>query len=190
MKLAILAKGETVSQFPGHDGYDEVWGLNQQAFDDLELDRLYVMDDLIYRLPHYDGWDLADCLKDYRGRIITSKAYDEWPTSEAYPIEKHCKYFGLPMGAAMYSTPDYMIAQAIMEGWKEIDLFGVDNLSPGLHEMRAATTFWIGVAMAEGIKVTTPPGSFYQFFTNVSVGMEYGLYGYHFRPRIENLVRR
>lgn len=88
----------------------------------------------------------------------------------------------------MYSTPDYMLAMAIMEGFDEIDLYGVDmTQAKGLEEMRTGTGLWIGVAMAKGIRVTTVPGSFYQFYTNVSVAMEYGLYGYAFRPRIENL---
>ena len=194
MRVAILGKGETYNLYPGREGnehvkpYDEVWGLNQMGAYDLGLDKLFVMDDLIYRMPQYAGQEFCDWLKDYKGRIITAAAYDDWPTSEPYPIEEHCKYFGIPLGLVMYSTPDYMLAMAIMEGFDEIDLYGVDmTQAKGLEEMRTGTGLWIGVAMAKGIRVTTVPGSFYQFYTNVSVAMEYGLYGYAFRPRIENL---
>jgi len=198
MKLAILAKGETLSFFPGKDTgknnvlvtpYDEVWGLNQQA-KELDLDRCYVMDDLIYRMPLYAGPEFTEWLKGYKGMIITSKAYEDWPTAKSYPIEDIGKHFGLPLGVAMYSTIDYMIAHAVMEGWNEIDLFGVDNIGRGDHEMRASTGLWIGVAMGRGIKVRTFQGSFYQFWTNLGIAMEHGLYGYFYKPRIENLVRR
>ncbi len=187
-RVAILAKGETLSAYPGPEGFNELWGLNQIAELEHKLDRLYVMDDLVYRMPFYAGVEFVEWLKSYEGRLITSRQYDDWPTSEAFPIEEVCKFYGLPLGAAMYSTTDYMIAQAVIEEWDEIHLFGVDNLTKGIEEMRAATALWIGVAMARGIKVVSPPGSFYQFFTNVGVAMEFGMYGYTFRPRIENLV--
>jgi hypothetical protein len=193
MRLAIVAKGETYKFYPGKAGnermkpYDEVWGLNQLA-SIIEMDRCYVMDDLLYRMPAYAGQDFCDWLKSYKGRIITSHAYPDWPTSENYPLEEVCKHYGLPLGVAMYSTPDYMIAQAVMDGWKEIDIFGVDQIDKGLDEMRGATAVWIGVALSRGIVVRTFPGSFHQFFTNTGICMEYGLYGYVFRPRIEKLL--
>jgi len=193
MRLAILAKGETLKFFPkGNDTpFDEVWGLNQQAKDkSLSLDRLYVMDDLMYRMSIWTGPEFTEWLKTYPGKIITAKAYPDWPTAESYPIEDIAKHFGLPFGIAMYSTIDYMIAQAIYEQWDVMDLFGVDNISHGQHEMRNSTGMWIAAAMSRDITVNTSPGSYYQFWTNTGIAHEYGLYGYHFRPRIENLVRR
>jgi len=145
------------------------------------------MDDLEHRMPMYAGYEFCEDLKSYEGRMITSRAIDAWPSSERYPIEDHCKFFGIPLGLAMYSSPDYMIAMAIMEGVDEIDLYGVDMITKGQEEMRAGTALWIGVAMAKGLKVQSFPGSFYQFYTAPAVGMEFGLYGYAFRPRIENL---
>jgi hypothetical protein len=131
MKIAILANGETVQQFTKTGAikprYDEVWGLNQQAtWKGIELDKCFIMDDLKLRMPFYAGYDFVNWLKDYKKPIITSKAYDEWPTSEAYPIKEIAHYFGLPLGVAMYSTPDYMIALAIYLGATQIDLYGVD----------------------------------------------------------------
>lgn len=187
MKLAILAKGKTLARFSGSNGYDEVWGLNQQS-QSLDLDRCFVMDDLVYRMPLYAGHEFVEWLKTYTGRIITSRKYDDWPCEE-YPIQDVCVYYGLPLGVSMYSTIDYMIALAVMEGWNEIDLYGVDNVDSGSPEMRASTALWIGVAMSRGVKVNTFQGSFYQFWTNLGIGMEFGLYGYTYKPRVENLVR-
>lgn len=189
MKLAILGKGPTLAKYQGKDGYDQVWGLNQLGFQ-YDLDRLFVMDDFVLRLPYYSANDpdFPERLKAYGGLILTSQPYDEWPTSERYPIEEVAKLFGIPLGICMYSTIDYMLALAIKEKATRIDLYGVDMLDKGLDNMRASIAMWIGVAMDRGVQVTTQGGSFYEWFTNTGVCMEQGLYGYTKRPRIETLI--
>ncbi len=194
-RLAILACGTSIEKYPGRGGgkynkaFDEVWALNGMAYwpDMEDIDRLYVMDDLVYRLPHYSSSELAESLKTYEKRIITSEAYDDWPTSESFPIDDCIKEFGLPLGITMYSTPDWMIAHAIMEGWTEIDIFGVDNQDKAVSEMRSSTARWIAIAQDRGITVSTYAGSHHQFFTSTAVAYEFGIYGYAFRPRIEKL---
>ena len=194
MRIAILANGQTVNNFTNNptisvDKYDQVWGLNQQGtWKGLTLDKLFVMDDLTLRMPFYAGYDLVEWLKTYPGEIVTSKAYDEWPTSVSYPIKEIAHYFGMPLGTAMYSTPDYMIALAIYQGATQIDLFGVDMATEGPIEMKLGTAQWIGAAHARGVLVRTFVGSLFQYLTNNGVTMESGLYGYAKRPRIEELV--
>ena len=51
-----------------------------------DIDRLYVMDDLVYRLPVFSGGELSESLKKYEKRIITSRVYNDWPTAERFPI--------------------------------------------------------------------------------------------------------
>ena len=195
MKVAILANGSTIKNFYSRLShlprkYDQVWCLNQQAtWQGIDVDRCFIMDDLKLRMPYYSGHEFLDWLKTYPKPIITSRQYDEWPTSEAYPIEEIAKYFGLPLGIAMYSTVDYMIALAIYEGATHIDMFGVDMIEEkGPYEMRAATAQWIGAAHARGVKCQTFVGSWFEFFTHPGQVMERGLYGYVQRPRIEDLV--
>jgi len=194
MKIAILANGDTVQQFtktgaikPKHD---EVWGLNQQAtWKGLELDRCFIMDDLKLRMPFYAGYDFVNWLKDYPKPVITCKAYDEWPTSEDYPIKEIAHYFGLPLGMAFYSTVDYMIALAIYEGATQIDLYGVDMANKEAPtEMVLGTAAWIGAALARGVYVRTFLGSIFQYISNPGIAAEAGLYGYVHKPRIEELV--
>jgi len=194
VKIAVLANGDTVQQFTKTGAikpkYDAVWGLNQQAtWKGVELDKCFIMDDLKMRMPFYAGYDFVNWLKLYKKPIITSKAYDEWPTSEDYPLKEICHYFGLPLGTAMYSTPDYMIALAIYMGATQIDLYGVDMTSKAVPpEMLIGTSQWIGAAHARGVYVRTFAGSAFQFITNPGQTMEAGLYGYVERPRIEDLV--
>ena len=195
-RVAILACGKSIDKYPGRGGdqykraYDEVWALNSMAFFPgcEDIDRLYVMDDFEHRLPHYNNKELGESLKGYEKRIITSRVYEGWPTAERFPIEDCVKEFGLPLGIAMYSTPDWMIAHAIMDGFTSIDLFGVDNQEQCSAEMSLGTSKWIGVAQGRGITVNSYLGSVHQFSTNVAFGHEFGLYGYAFRPRIEVLA--
>ena len=193
MRIAILANGPSLENFGGNHvlrKHDKVWGLNQQAaYKGMRLDRCFVMDDLKLRMPFYAGYDFTEWLKTYDLPLITSKAYPEWPTSKSYPIKEVCHYFGIPMGVAMYSTIDYMIALAVFEGATHIDLFGVDmNTVTKDITMKLATAMWIGAAMARGVFVRTFDGSVFQPLTNPGVAMEAGLYGYVRRPRIEDLV--
>ena len=196
MRLAILGAGASIEHYPGRNGdnyknpYDEVWALNGMAYwpSCEDIDRLYVMDDLVYRLPYYNNTELSESLKTYEKRIITSRAYNDWPTSERFPIEDCVQEFGLPLGIAMYSTPDFMIAHAVMEGYDSIDLFGVDNITKCVPEMTSSTSKWIGVAQSRGITVNSYVGSHHTFHTATAFAHEFGLYGYAFRPRIEKLV--
>lgn len=184
MKVALLAKGKTLAKFDGE--YDEVWGLNQIAKSH-DLTKLFVMDDLIYRMPAWDS-DFPEWLKTYDKPIITSKKYADWPTSESFPIKEVAKKFGLPLGISMYSTVDYMLALAIYLGASQIDLFGIDCANPKREETtRVSIGRWIAVAQSHGIKVNSLPGSFFQWFTVTGVCYEQGLYGYVGAPRIEEL---
>ena len=196
MRVAILGAGSSIELYPGRSGdeykssYDAVWALNGMAFWPTceDIDRLYVMDDLVYRLPHYNNSELCESLKKYETSIITSRAYKDWPTSERFPIDDCVKEFGLPLGISMYSTPDFMIAHAIMEGYGSIDIFGIDNITKCVPEMTSSTAKWIGVAQGRGILVNASPGSHHMFHTSTPFSHEFGLYGYAFRPRIEQLV--
>ena len=186
MKLAILAKGKSLAEYPG-EGFDEVWGLNQTA-QSHKLDRAFVMDDLELRQPYYDGPEFGEWLKTYPGRVITSKQYDAWPTSEEFPLIDVAKYFGLPLGIAMYSSVDYMLALAIYEGVGEVHLFGVDCTEASMQLIRLSIGVWIGAAMSRGIRVVCTEGSTFRWVTSAGVCMEQGLYGYVEKPRIEQLV--
>jgi len=190
MKIAILAKGPSLGEYPG-EGFDEVWGLNQIAKSH-QLDRLFVMDDLKLRMPHYDGPEFPEWLKTYPGEIITSTKYDEWPTAVEFPVEEVAYYLGLPLGIAMYSTVDYMIAYAIYKKVDEIYLFGVDCLSntPQINRTRTSVAVWIGAAMSRGIRVVSSKGSFSTSWTSAGACMDRAFYGYVNPKRIENLVRK
>ena len=192
MKIAILGRGKTFYEFPGNDKFDEVWGLNRLADPKfkLKLDRLFVMDDLKLRVPIYEGEEWPEQLKSYKGRFITSKAYPEW-SAEEYPIIEICTSFGWPLGMAMYSTVDYMMAMAIYEQVDEIYLYGVDCPYKEVTDVvRVSVAVWIGAAMARGITVVSPRDSAFYWWTNAGYIHENGMYGYVQKPHIEKLYGR
>jgi hypothetical protein len=186
MRVCLLAKGPTIQKYPGPEAYDEVWGLNQLCKSH-DLTCLFVMDDLQLRMPAWDA-EFPEWLKTYDRPIITSRAYPEWPTAVEFPIREVCKKHGWPLGMAMYSTVDYMLAYGIHIGVSQMDLYGVDCAHPKREEReRVSIAMWIGVAMSKGIKVTTQGGSFFHWYTQPGIAYEHGLYGYAGAPRIEEL---
>ena len=188
MKIALLAKGETLFKYPGRQDHTEVWGLNQLA-QSHDLDKCFIMDDLVLRFPHWVGPEFPEWLKTYPKPIITSRAYPEWPTSVNFPIREVSRHFKLPLGISYYSTVDYMLAYATYLQVDQIDLYGVDCAHPKREETaRVSIGKWIGVVQGRGIKVTTQPGSFFHWFTVTGVNYEQALYGYAGPPRIEDLA--
>jgi hypothetical protein len=84
--------------------------------------------------------------------LVSPFKYDEIPMSEAFPIEKCVKEFGIPY---FTNTICYMIAYALLQGAKEIELYGVNQA--GSHEYseeRGGVEYWIGIANGKGVKVT------------------------------------
>jgi hypothetical protein len=186
MRVAILAKGPTLALYPGRESYDEVWGLNQLGKTH-DLDLLFIMDDLKLRMPAWDA-ELPELLKAYERPIVTSRAYPEWPTSVEFPLKDLVAEMGLPLGLAIYSTVDAMIAFGILRKVERMDLYGVDCMQPRREEReRVSIAMWIAVAQSRGIKVTVQGGSFFQWYTNTGTAFEHGLYGYAGPPRIEDL---
>ena len=79
--------------------------------------------------------------------VVTGKKYKFLPTSIPFPIdEMPSKYFT--------NSIAYMVAYAIYKGATEIDLYGVPFFLRHEHlGERPCVEFWIGLAIAKGIKV-------------------------------------
>lgn len=85
--------------------------------------------------------------------IYTQKKYPEFPAAVRYPIEKARNRFG----NFFTSTMAYMIALAIMEGYKRIELYGFEMESGTEYKyQRDSAEYFIGLAQALGIDVYLP----------------------------------
>ncbi len=84
--------------------------------------------------------------------FIAPFKYEEIPLSQEFPLKECVKEFGLPY---FTNTIAYMIAYALLQGAKEIELFGINQA--GSHEYleeKGGVEYWIGVAIGSGVRVT------------------------------------
>lgn len=122
----------------------------------IKPDLLFIMDVLDEKPQVISG---NDNLGDVIARINTMKVplvapfrYEEIPLSQAFPLEQCVKEFGIPY---FTNTICYMIAYALLNGAKEITIFGVNQASSHEYtEERGGVEYWIGVAAGRGVKVT------------------------------------
>lgn len=153
-----LRKGEASPEVRGIYDFDEIWTLNRGARL-LAHDLSFVMDDLRGEARHDP--DYGQALMRAEKPIITSRAYDEFPASMAYPLEAVAQLVGAENLYFRNSVP-YVLAYALFIGVKEIVLFGVDYDYPGqrvTEEGRANTEYWVGFCRARGMRVGVPSAS-------------------------------
>lgn len=167
-RVAIVAMGASRNDFFAGklsvDGAEilneaEVWGINFIAAV-THCDRLIAMDVL----------DDSECIKAYppghlkRFRdsqipIYTARHAEGYNTIE-YPLKDITAAFG---GFSYFNTTvAYAIALAIFEGVDELMLFGCDFTYPNVHlseSGRACCEFWLGIAVARGVKLTIASSS-------------------------------
>ena len=85
--------------------------------------------------------------------VYMEQVWEDIPTSVRYPREE----IALIGGDYFTSSVAYMLALAIYERFGEIRLFGVDMPSETEYfNERPCVEYWLGVAVANGIKVVTP----------------------------------
>lgn len=162
-RLAIVAMG------PSHRDYvqavmrsgcsstiaDEVWAINAAA-DVIRHDKAVIMDDLrlfVRRMedegrPGYTEW-----MTRHDKPIITSTAYDEFPTSERFPLEPVLQDLKTPY---FNSTVAYALALAIHEGFAKISLYGCDFTYPDVERAeagRGCVEYWMGRAVERDIQL-------------------------------------
>lgn len=119
------------------------------------------------------GW-YAGLVKNAKIPIITTKTYQDYPATVAYPLADVIRYFGI---AYFTDSLAYMTALAIMFGISEIDYFGADYSTAPPHE-RAGTEHWCGVARMLGVQINvSEPSSLLKPMLGENYYMP-GFYGY------------
>lgn len=155
----------------------EVWAINLMGAI-IRADRIIMMDDLEDLRARSDWAPQAwAVLRRTAARLVTSRPHPDFPTSEAYPLEKV-----LEIGPAyLNNTVAYAIALAIAEGAERIALFGCDFGYPDRPQLRedgrACVEFWLGVAGSRGIELILPAGT--TLMDSHKPGL---LYGYRDQP--------
>jgi len=164
-KVAIVgfAEGHR-AEAPFDDPSFEVWGLNRlwtvqpgrfdRWFEIHDVRKFYEQD------PQHREW-----MRQFKGPIYLRPqdvgVYDI-PTGVPYPIEP------ILAGFPRYFTNSisYMMALAIVMGFKEMHLYGVDMAQDGVivqtseyRAQRPSCELFLGIAIGQGIKIYLPDGS-------------------------------
>jgi hypothetical protein len=160
-KVAILGFTDSIKQAPFDDLSWEIWGLNE----------LYLM------IPRWTRWfeihsrevyeadkkrtsDHILALRAMTCPVYMHQHYDDIPASVPYPLPQIAELFANPGKGLPYltNTISYMIALAILEGFSEIAVYGVDMATDSEYSVqRPSCEYFLGFAQGRGIKVTVPP---------------------------------
>lgn len=168
MHVAIIGLGPTADDFldtvkrtGGRRAFcDEVWGINCIG-DVFICDRVFHMDDVrIQEIraaanPKGNIAAMLRWMKNYSGRVITSRAHPDYPCLEEFPLEQLINKLGYTY---LNSTAAFAVAYAVLIGVTKISLWGMDFTYPNRNDAekgRGCVEFWLGQALARGIKVTT-----------------------------------
>lgn len=151
-KVILVGKGHDWQKCPRDVPDDtEIWGINDLVYKKMDIDRMFDMHDL----DDYAEMDTicTKLISECGIPLVMPKKYDHLPTSEAFPLKEAIKEFGTDY---FYTGIAFMICYAIMQGFKQIDCYGINmrGVDEKIKNAKACVEFWLGIAMGRGIKVT------------------------------------
>jgi hypothetical protein len=151
-KVAICGYSDSNRYTPFGEQDWEIWGLNA-LYDVLpgRYDRWFEIHTRQVNLgdegPNHI-WKLAS----FTIPIYMQRHYSDIPTSVPYPLEAVQARFK----NYLTSSFSFMAALAIIEGFEEIGVFGVDTPTEEWGSQRPSLEYFLGYAEGQGIKVTIP----------------------------------
>lgn len=144
---------------------DEVWAINAMG-DVIQCDAVFHMDDVRIQQARLDADPkleylgvMLDWLRTTPGPVFTSRKVDGFPGLVEYPLQEVIEATGQTY---FNNTAAYAIAKAIVDGFGQIQLYGLDYTYAeikGAEKGRGCAEFWIGQATARGIEVYIAPVS-------------------------------
>lgn len=155
-KLCILGTAETMTMTPWDDKSCDIWGVATCLLRDT-CKRL----DMAFEIHKDHHWHRAGRLESLQKAEIPIMMIDkthEVPNSVRFPIERIWEKF--PERKYFTNTIAMMIAYAMVEGYREIALFGVHMATTGEYTFeRPNCEYWLGRAEQAGINLYIPDGS-------------------------------
>ena len=166
-RLAIVGCSDSKGYAPYDDPDIEIWSVNNAYGHIKRYTRWFEIHTIEFKDGHFSRrWS-----RDFRGLdvdiylshlaaldcpVYMQKKWDIIPKSIAYPVDEVIKHFG--DDRYFTNTISYQIALAIMEGFKEVQIWGVDMaVDTEYHFQRPSVEYWIGIAKGMGIKIYVPP---------------------------------
>jgi hypothetical protein len=138
---------------PFDDPSYEIWTLNQIYRHVPRATRHFDIH-CNWKEDNVEGTDHPGWLKECGIPVYMMESDDDLPTSVRYPIERVIKDAGIDY---FTSTVAFEVGLAMLEGFKEIALFGIDLIVGTEYSVqKACLEFWLGMAHARGINVRVP----------------------------------
>ena len=159
-KIIICAQGPSWYQCPTETPPNsEIWGCNA-IYRDHRVDRLFVAHDIRIIMLHDDG-DFVENVNKIGIPVYTTYDYKVLNNRAMIPIDKIMDTFKVGF---FLNVITYIIATAILQEPKQIDMYGVDMRPDAGNETysneKGSVEFWCGVARGKGIKIVNSPESF------------------------------
>lgn len=158
-RIVIVGNGPTGKAINLSECPFPVWTVNSGRNIHPESAVEFQMDDIhgpAARTVFGDGYaEYLEKIRESRVPIITSCAYEEYPSLVDYPLEQVLNHFYRINGSQtpyFGETVNYMIAWAVVIGVKAIDFWGVDYIDTRPAE-RASAEHWVGIAKEAGIAI-------------------------------------
>lgn len=161
--VILLGRGQSWEQCPrdgavnyqGRTVHAEVWGLNGLLYENIPLDRIFMMD-ILDEMPSVRSglWDLKKTINLINAKGIPMVApykYEQIALSEAYPLQEVASRFGAPY---LNNTIAFMIAYALLRGVKSISTWGINQASGSEYFYeKGCVEYWLGQALGRGVDV-------------------------------------
>ncbi len=148
---------------PYDDPTFEIWGCNALGKKlGKRFDRMFDPHDYDGPRPTIRFQTRLDWYKEWGGPVYMKQVHPDLPNSVRYPIEDVKERFkSITKGRPYFTnTIAFMQAQAILEEFEEIHIYGVDMITANEHEhQRPCCEFLHGYATGLGIKTYIPPES-------------------------------
>jgi len=170
--IRILGRGMTVTKCPIQEKEQEYWKKNKidpkvieyWGCNDLykfrKLDRLFIMHELYMTTFNKKESTLIEQVNKLDIPVYTLGDYKELKNNIRYPMQEIIKEFKI---AYFQNTASYMLALAIMQQPKQIELYGMDmsfgSMTEYMRNEKACVEFWLGVAKGRGIIHLVTKGS-------------------------------
>lgn len=164
-KVCICGYAPTVRLIPKADADMDFWGMNDlyanPSVAATDWDMWFDMHDatVMSQNPRTKG-DHWNWLRKRRGMpILTLRREKEIPDSIGYPLDLVRRLTWDDEGY-FTATPSYMLALAILMGYQEIHVYGINLMGDEEYAyQRPCFEYWCGVAHGRGIKIVVPEGS-------------------------------
>lgn len=158
MKVALVGGAPSTQMLaPFDDPSWKIWVLGNQlsCYVDKRIDRIFeIHDDDLAKKPGY-----ADALaKTGVPLVVGEKFPHKGERIKVFPFDKARKFFDKDY---LTSSAAYMIALALLEGYREIGLYGFDMAVDDAEyfHQRPCMEAWLGLAIGKGVKITIPDAS-------------------------------